>query len=87
MPALAERVAGSLGAGTLGAPAEPLSPAEELILLQLPTSRSNTEIAADLFLSPNTVKTHLKAIYRKLGAHSRTEAVHRATALGLLKNS
>jgi LuxR family maltose regulon positive regulatory protein len=38
-----------------------------------------------LFLSANTVKTHLRAIYRKLGAHSRDEAVSRARALDLLK--
>jgi len=36
------------------------------------------EIAADLFVTPNTLKTHLRAIYRKLGAESRDEAVIRA---------
>ena len=58
--------------------------AETLVLVQLTRPRSTSEIAAALFLSPNTVKTHLRAIYRKLGVHSRDEALARAQALGLL---
>ena len=45
---------------------------------------SAPEIGAELYLSANTVKTHLRHLYRKLGAHSRHEAVQRARAIGLL---
>jgi LuxR family maltose regulon positive regulatory protein len=45
---------------------------------------STEEIAADLHLSVNTVKTHLKSIYRKLAATRRGEAVRRAREFGLL---
>ena len=41
-------------------------------------------IAERLFLSSHTVKTEVKAIYRKLGVSSRSDAVHQATAIGLL---
>jgi LuxR family maltose regulon positive regulatory protein len=44
-------------------------------------------IAAELYLSANTVKTHLRHLYRKLGAYSRQEAVHRTRAIGLLTAS
>jgi LuxR family maltose regulon positive regulatory protein len=46
--------------------------------------RSSPEIGARLFVSRNTVRTEVSSIYRKLGVSSRTEAVERATALGLL---
>ncbi len=63
---------------------EPLSEREEAILRFLPTMMSNQEIAGELFVSVNTVKTHLKAIYRKLDAPGRREAVTRARETGLL---
>src|SRR5262249_25020871 len=66
----------------LARPAEPLSRAELLVLMRLP--RSTSAIAGDLYLSQNTVKSHLRAIYRKLGVHTRDEAMARARALGLL---
>ncbi len=57
----------------------------ELIVLRLPASRlSNVEIAARLYVSVNTLKTHLKNIYRKLEVTSRGEAIERAEELGLL---
>jgi LuxR family maltose regulon positive regulatory protein len=46
-----------------------------------------TEIADQLYLSVNTVRTHMRHIYDKLGAHRRHEVVERARALGLLAPS
>ena len=63
---------------------EPLSPRERAVLRYLPTMLSNQEIASELFVSVNTVKTHLKAIYRKLDVPDRREAVRRARTLELL---
>lgn len=63
---------------------EPLSPRETAVLRYLPTMMSNQEIASELFVSVNTVKTHLKAIYRKLDVADRREAVRRARTLELL---
>jgi LuxR family maltose regulon positive regulatory protein len=63
---------------------EPLSEREQAILRYLPTMMSNQEIASELFVSVNTVKTHLKAIYRKLDASGRREAVQRGRELGLM---
>jgi LuxR family transcriptional regulator, maltose regulon positive regulatory protein len=63
---------------------EPLSPAETRVLRYLPTNLSAPEIAAQLSLSANTVRTHMRHVYDKLGAHRRTEAIERARALGLL---
>jgi LuxR family maltose regulon positive regulatory protein len=64
--------------------AEPLSEREAAVLRFLPTMMSNQEIASELFLSVNTVKTHLKAIYRKLDVVDRRAAVSRARELSLL---
>jgi LuxR family maltose regulon positive regulatory protein len=63
------------------------SPAELTVLRLLPTDLSMRQIGAELFLSPNTVHTHTRAIYRKLGVASRAEAVARATTRGLLDES
>jgi len=65
-------------------PASPLSGRQQAILGYLPTMMSNQEIAEELSISINTVKTHLKAIYRKLDAPGRREAVLRARDLGLM---
>jgi LuxR family transcriptional regulator, maltose regulon positive regulatory protein len=63
---------------------EPLSHAEARVLRYLPTKLSAPEIADELYLSVNTVKTHLAAIYRKLPASRRREAVLRARELELI---
>jgi LuxR family transcriptional regulator, maltose regulon positive regulatory protein len=64
--------------------AEPLTEREQRILRYLPTMLSNAEIGAEVFVSLNTVKTHLRSIYRKLDANGRADAVDRARQLGLL---
>jgi LuxR family maltose regulon positive regulatory protein len=62
--------------------------ARELEVLQLMAEGlTNPEIASRLFLALNTVKTHSGNIYSKLGVHSRTQAVARARALGLLPST
>jgi LuxR family maltose regulon positive regulatory protein len=63
--------------------AEPLTPAEVRILKLLPTS-TYLQMAATLYVSRNTVKTHLRSVYQKLGVASRSEAIERAVDLGLL---
>jgi len=63
--------------------AEPLTAAEQRILTLLPTS-TYLQIAGTLYISRNTVKTHLRSIYQKLGVASRSEALERAVDLRLL---
>jgi LuxR family maltose regulon positive regulatory protein len=63
---------------------DPLSERELQVLRLLNTSQSRPEIAQHLFISINTVRTHLKSIYSKLGVKSRLEAVQRGQELGLL---
>jgi LuxR family maltose regulon positive regulatory protein len=66
---------------------EPLSGSEIRVLRYLPTHLPAPEIAGQLSVSPSTVKTHMRNLYAKLGAHSRAEAVESARALGLLAPS
>jgi LuxR family transcriptional regulator, maltose regulon positive regulatory protein len=63
---------------------EPLSERELAVLRFLPTMMSNAEIAGEMFVSVNTVKTHLKHIYRKLDVSERRDAVRRGRELRLL---
>jgi LuxR family maltose regulon positive regulatory protein len=63
---------------------EPLTERELTVLRYLPKMMSNAEIAAEMFFSVNTVKTHLKSIYRKLAVTRRRDAVERAQELDLL---
>jgi len=66
---------------------EPLSDGEIRVLRYLPTHLSMPEIASELYVSLNTIRTHMRHLYTKLGTHRRTETVNRAQALGLLAPS
>jgi LuxR family maltose regulon positive regulatory protein len=63
---------------------EPLSDRERIVLRYLTSALSNVEIAGELYVSVNTVKTHIKSIYRKLNTTGRRDAVRRARELRLL---
>jgi LuxR family transcriptional regulator, maltose regulon positive regulatory protein len=65
-------------------PAGELSPGELRVLRYLPTNLSRPQIATELSVSVNTVSTHIRSIYAKLGAEGRSTAVHRARELRLL---
>jgi LuxR family transcriptional regulator, maltose regulon positive regulatory protein len=65
-------------------PAEPLSDREREVLRHISGMLSTAEVASEMYISVNTVKTHLKAIYRKLAAAHRGEAVRRARQLELI---
>ena len=80
---LRARLAKQRGPSAPGASA--LTAAELRLLPLLPTHLSMPEIAGELFLSPNTIKSQAISIYRKLGAASRSQAVARSRELGLLE--
>jgi LuxR family maltose regulon positive regulatory protein len=63
---------------------EPLSGRELEVLQLVAAGKSNSQIAAELFISVGTVKTHINNLYRKLDARSRTQAVARARELDLI---
>jgi LuxR family maltose regulon positive regulatory protein len=64
-----------------------LTHGEIRVLHYLPTNLSAREIAGELYVSVNTVKTHQRHVYQKLGVRSRSQAVERARASGLLAPS
>jgi LuxR family maltose regulon positive regulatory protein len=66
---------------------EPLTRAEKRVLELLPTHLTAEQMAERLFVSANTVRTHVRSIHRKLGVASRAEAVTKARDLGLLVTS
>ncbi|MGO9790252.1 MAG: DNA-binding response regulator [Solirubrobacteraceae bacterium] len=68
----------------LSQPAPLLSEREREVLELISAGSTNREIAQQLFLSPHTVKEHTSALYRKLGARNRADAVQRAQRIGLL---
>jgi LuxR family maltose regulon positive regulatory protein len=85
LPAQADELRGRLAAmRRTGLGASSLSAAELRLLPLLPSYLSFREIGERLFVSQHTVKTQALSIYRKLGASSRSEAVHHAQQLGLL---
>ncbi|WP_234475734.1 helix-turn-helix transcriptional regulator [Streptomyces sp. MBT65] len=71
---------------TATGPTEHLSPSELRVLRYLPTNLTRPEIATELSVSLNTVNTHIRRIYAKLGAGDRSSAVQRGRELRLLSN-
>ena len=67
-----------------GTPVDPLTAAEMRALEKLAEGLTYAQMASEMYLSLNTVKTHLRHAYMKLGATSRSSAVKRATSLGIL---
>jgi LuxR family transcriptional regulator, maltose regulon positive regulatory protein len=65
-------------------PGDELSERELTVLRLLPTRLSQREIGESLYVSVNTVKTHTKSIFRKLGVSTREDAVAKARELGLV---
>ena len=63
------------------------SVAELSVLRLLAGELSASDIGRELFISPNTVRSHTRSIYRKLGVNSRAEAITRAGMLGLLEQT
>ncbi len=62
-----------------------ISDREMQVLHLLAAGRSNKEIANELEVSPNTVKTHVASLFEKLAARRRTEAIMRARELGMIQ--
>jgi LuxR family maltose regulon positive regulatory protein len=81
--ALRARLAKERGTAVSGASA--LTAAELRLLPLLSTHLSVPEIAAEMYLSPHTIKSQFRSIYRKLGVSSRNQAITRARELGLLE--
>jgi LuxR family maltose regulon positive regulatory protein len=74
------------GGGRRATPPMTLTTAEMRVLHLLPTNLTLAEIADKLYISRNTVKTHVAAVYRKLHSSSRTQAVHEGRMLGLIES-
>jgi LuxR family maltose regulon positive regulatory protein len=91
VPALADAVAHELKAASERASSgellQPPSDAELPVLRLLAGDLSVREIAERLFLSQNTIRSHTRALYHKLEVHTRSDAIARATALGLLEQA
>jgi LuxR family maltose regulon positive regulatory protein len=83
---LLRRMSGQQGEplAATGTLVEALTEREHVVLRYLASTLSNAEIAAELYLSINTVKTHQRMVYRKLGATGRRDAIRRAKQLRIL---
>jgi LuxR family transcriptional regulator, maltose regulon positive regulatory protein len=84
---LAEMHGGIVTSRAIAGLTEPMSESELRVLRYLPTTLTVPEIAGELFVSRDTVQTHLRELYAKLGTRHRAEAVERARDLGLLAPS
>lgn len=82
-PAVLGQVLGRTRA--IGTPSDMLTPRETEVLRHLAHGKTTPEIAAELFVSPNTVRNHVNNVIRKLNAHSRLEAVSQAVRIGLIR--
>lgn len=84
-PEIAHRLTGFLGAAEKNPSAvfSELTARERELLDLIATGRDNAGIAADLFLSPNTVRNHISHIFAKLGVSNRAQAIVRAREAGL----
>jgi DNA-binding NarL/FixJ family response regulator len=71
----------------LARPPDELTARERSIVEFIARGRSNKEIARELGVAPETIKTHMKRIFQKLSAESRAQAVVRAQSLGMLKTN
>lgn len=83
-PSVAPSVIKSLRSPKTKQDSNDLSERELEILSRLASGRSTKGVCEELFLSPNTIKTHLRRIYRKLGVQDKTQAVLRCVELGVL---
>jgi DNA-binding NarL/FixJ family response regulator len=83
-PALLSSLVGSVAPVAAPAGAAVLTARERDVLACLAQGRSNREIADELFVGVETVKSHLSKLYEKLGARDRHDAVAQALAAGLL---
>jgi LuxR family maltose regulon positive regulatory protein len=82
--AVLDRLESHLLLKAYGGEAGPLSDRELTVVRYLASRLTMREISAEIFVSTNTVKTHVKWIYQKLGVSSRTEPVAEARRLGVL---
>jgi LuxR family maltose regulon positive regulatory protein len=82
--AAANRRLAGVGSGSPATGLEQLTGREQSVLRLLPTSLTPREIAAELYLSLNTIKTHTRSLYRKLGVQTRHEAIEQARQRDLL---